>query len=192
MHQVGSRIQGFSRAFRYAGSTTAKIGTTTHDIGHPSPRRVACSDEGLLARIVEAEREKEKADRGISRQRIHGITAGAPPTVGQTVIEMAQKYDVTLVACLGLLEDEAPTTFTVKSDGPFGDFDLENLQKAIGKRRCSGRFIKGSHGAIRFAVGSSQLRVVVRISDSGCQPQAGVFETGNVARSRNAKSSEGA
>ena len=61
----------------------------------------------------------------------------------EAVIEMAPKYDVTLVACPGLLEEEAPTTFTVKTDGPFGDFDLENLQKAIGKRfGVHGRFIK--------------------------------------------------
>ena len=61
----------------------------------------------------------------------------------EAVMEMAPKYDVTLVARPGLLEEDAPTTFTDKADGPFGDFDLENLQKAIGKRfGVHGRFIK--------------------------------------------------
>jgi hypothetical protein len=161
--------------------------TTTHDIGHlTSPGVSPPHDEGLLARIVEAERERKSGSRN-SRQRIHGITAGAPPTVGRSVIEMAPKYDVTLVACPGLLEDEAPTTFTIKTDGPFGDFDLENLQKAIGKRfGVHGRFIKvrmARYGCCR----EPPVEVVVRISGLRLPATSRRFLSSNVARSRNAQ-----
>lgn len=61
----------------------------------------------------------------------------------EAVMELAPKYDLKLVAHPGLLEEDAPTTFTVKADGPYGDFHLENLQRAIGKRfGVHDRFIK--------------------------------------------------
>ena len=118
--------------------------TTTHDIGHlTSPGLSPAHDEGLLARIVEAEREKEKRIAEFRANEFMGSLLVPRRRLVEAVMEMAPKYDVTLVACQGLLEDEAPTTFTIKTDGPFGDFDLENLQKAIGKRfGVHGRFIK--------------------------------------------------
>ena len=118
--------------------------TTTHDVGHLTFSGASpAQDEGLLARIVEAEREKEKRIAEFRANEFMGSLLVPRRRLVEAVIEMAPKYDVTLVACPGFLEEEAPTTFTVKADGPFGDFDLENLQKAIGKRfGVHGRFIK--------------------------------------------------
>lgn len=118
--------------------------TTTHDVGHlTSSGASPVQDEGLLARIVEAERGKEKRIAEFRANEFMGSLLVPRRRLIEAVVEMAPKYDVTLVACTDLLEEDAPTTFTVKADGPFGDFDLENLQKAIGKRfGVHGRFIK--------------------------------------------------
>lgn len=118
--------------------------TTTHDVGHlTSSGASPAQDEGLLARIVEAERGKEKRIAEFRANEFMGSLLVPRRRLAEAVVEMAPKYDVTLVAGPDLLDGDAPKTFTIKSSGPLGDFDLENLQKAIGKRfGVHGRFIK--------------------------------------------------
>ena len=118
--------------------------TTTYDVGHlTSSGASPVQDEGVLTRIVEAERGKEKRIAEFRANEFMGSLLVPRRRLIDAVREMAPKYDVTLVAGPDLLGEDAPKTFTIKSDGPFGDFDLENLQKAIGRRfGVHGRFIK--------------------------------------------------
>ena len=107
--------------------------TTTHDIGHlTSPGVSPAQDEGLLARIVEAEREKEKRIAEFRANEFMGSLLVPRRRLVEAVIEMAPKYDVTLVACPGLLEEEAPTTFTVKTDGPLAIFTSRICRRPLG------------------------------------------------------------
>ncbi len=71
------------------------------------------------------------------------------------VIEMAPKFDVTVVPGPSLLVGQLPNSLTLKADGFLGDFDLENLQKAIGKRfGVHGRFIRVRMERYGFLQGS--------------------------------------
>ncbi len=71
------------------------------------------------------------------------------------VIEMAPKFDVTVVPGPSLLDGQLPNSLTLKADGFLGDFDLENLQKAIGKRfGVHGRFIRVRMERYGFLQGS--------------------------------------
>lgn len=118
--------------------------TTTHDIGHlTSSGTSSALDEGMLARIVEAERGKQKRIAEFRANEFMGSLLVPRRHLVEAVLAMAPEYDVTVMARPDLLEEDAPKAVTIKANGPFGDFDLDSLQKTIGKRfGVHGRFIK--------------------------------------------------
>lgn len=118
--------------------------TTTQDADHltSAGTTLAAGDE-LLAKIREDGREKERRIAEFRANEFMGSLLVPRRRLLDAVLEMAPKYDVTLIERPDLLGEESPTAVTLKADGFFGDFALENLQRALGKRfGVHGRFIR--------------------------------------------------
>lgn len=119
--------------------------TTTRDAEHltSSGASQVQAGQGLLARIREAEREKELRIAEFRANEFMGSLLVPRNRLIKAVLEMASKYDVTLVAAPSLSDSQMPGAPRLKVAGAMGEFDLESLQKAIGKRfGVHGRFIR--------------------------------------------------
>jgi hypothetical protein len=117
--------------------------TTTHDAGHLTSSGISPPQEEELARIVEAERNKEKRIAEYRANEFMGSLLVPRHRLMAAVVELAPRHDVTLLARPDLLAEDTPSAVTIKADQLQGEADLENLQKAIGKRfGVHGRFIK--------------------------------------------------
>lgn len=118
--------------------------TTTSDAEHLT--RVCappCGATGSPVMARETEREKEMRIAEYRANEFMGSLLVPRSRLIAAVMELAPKYDVTVVPGSSLLDGDAPGSITIKADGVLGAFDLENLQKAIGKRfGVHGRFVR--------------------------------------------------
>lgn len=119
--------------------------TTTRDAEHltSSGASQVPQGQGLLARIREAEREKELRIAEFRANEFMGSLLVPRNRLIKAVAEMAPKYDIALVSDPSLSDTEMPGIPRLKAEGAMGEFDLDSLQKAIGKRfGVHGRFIR--------------------------------------------------
>lgn len=118
--------------------------TTTCDAEHLA--RVStppCGSLGSSVMVRETEREKEMRIAEYRANEFMGSLLVPRNRLTTAVMELAPKYDVTVIPGPSLLGSDVPGSVTLKAEGTFGAFDLENLQKAIGKRfGVHGRFIR--------------------------------------------------
>lgn len=102
-----------------------------------------CGSAGASIMVRETERDKEMRIAEYRANEFMGSLLVPRSRLVMAVMELAPKYDVTVVPSSSLLDSDVPGSITVKPDGACGAFDLENLQKAIGKRfGVHGRFVR--------------------------------------------------
>ena len=115
--------------------------TTTSDAEHLS--RVSTSPCDASMMVKETNREKEMRIAEYRANEFMGSLLVPRNRLTTAVMELAPKYDVTVIPAPSLLGSDVPGSVTIKAEGTLGTFDLENLQKAIGKRfGVHGRFIR--------------------------------------------------
>lgn len=127
------------------GSARKAYRTTTRDADHLSStaQSPASEQNNLTASSRETEREKEMRIAEYRANEFMGSLLVPRHHLIRAVYEMAPKYDIELIASQDLLDDQLPSSLTIKADGMLGVFDLESLQKAVGKRfGVHGRFIR--------------------------------------------------
>lgn len=127
---------------------------TTRDAAHLASAGAA-EPQNPPGTIHETAREKEMRIAEYRANEFMGSLLVPRVRLFNAVIDMARKYDVTVVPGPSLLGGLPPTSLTLKADGFLGDFDLDNLQKAIGKRfGVHGRFIRVRMERYGFLQGS--------------------------------------
>jgi hypothetical protein len=115
---------------------------TTRDAAHLSGAGTA-EQQNPPATVHETERAKEMRIAEYRANEFMGSLLVPRSHLLNAVIEMAPTHNVTAVPGPSLLDGQLPNSVTLKVDGDLGVFDLESLQKAIGKRfGVHGRFIR--------------------------------------------------
>ncbi len=130
---------------------------TTRDAAHLAGAGASqpAEPQNPLAAMHEAEHVKAMRIAEYRANEFMGSLLVPRNRLFQAVIEMAPMYYVTVVTGPSLLEGVSATSLTLKADGSLGDFDLESLQKAIGKRfGVHGRFIRVRMERYGFLQGS--------------------------------------
>ena len=124
-----------------ADATRHAYRTTTSDAEHLS--RVSTSPCDAPMMVKETNREKEMRIAEYRANEFMGSLLVPRNRLTTAVMELAPKYDVTVIPGPSLLASDVPGSVTIKAEGTLGAFNLENLQKAIGKRfGVHGRFIR--------------------------------------------------